>query len=63
MGNAVTFRKIEIEYSTTEYSICKEVSAIKAENPDGEIDEKAYLRLYDEIISEGKGLYDGKVIH
>ena len=63
MGNAVAFRKIKIEYSTTEYSICKEVGAIKAENPDAEIDEKAYLRLYDEIISEGKGLYDGKIIN
>lgn len=51
VGNMVAFRKIEQEYNeAATYSICKE------------IDEDGYLKLYDDVILGGKGLYDGKII-
>lgn len=50
-GNIVEFRKINIVYSDSEYSICT--------NPDNK---GKYLKLYDEVITEGVDLYDGKVI-
>ena len=51
-GNVVAFRKIKQLYSgTADYAICAEM------NEDG------YLRMYDDIIVGGKGLYDGKIIH
>lgn len=64
VGNAVAFRKVVIEYSTANYSICKEVSKIKAENKDESvvIKENEYLKLYDDIIVGGKGIYDGQII-
>ena len=49
-GNTAAFRKVEIIYSGADYSIC-------AETQDG-----TGLKLYDDIIVEGKGLYDGKII-
>ena len=50
-GNIVSFRKIEQKYSEpADYVICKE------------IDEDGYLRLYDDIIVGGRGLYDGKIV-
>lgn len=51
VGNMVSFRKIEQEYNeAATYSICKE------------IDTAGYLKLYDDVILGGKGLYDGKII-
>ncbi len=50
-GNIVEFKKINITYSDSEYSICN--------NPDNE---KGYIELYDEVIVEGTDLYDGKVL-
>ncbi len=50
-GNIVSFRMIQQEYSEpAEYVICKEVT------------DSGYLRLYDDIIVGGRGLYDGKII-
>lgn len=50
-GDIVRFRRIEQKYSdAAEYVICE----IR--------DEDGYLRLYDEIITEGSNLYDGKLI-
>lgn len=49
-GNKIRFRKINIIYSAEDYCI--------AENKG----EPGYLKLYDEIITEGKDLYDGKVV-
>lgn len=46
-SNTVTFRKINIIWSGEEYVICAD-------------DE---IRLYDEIITKGKDLYDGKAIN
>lgn len=50
-GNIVEFKKINIDYSDSQYSICS--------NPDNE---KGYLELYDEVIVEGTDLYDGKIL-
>lgn len=50
VGNTATFRKVDILYSAAEYSICKNSS------------EPGSLKLYDDIIVGGKGLYDGKII-
>lgn len=52
-GNRIKFRKINILYSTEEYSIVEKLSP--EEKP-------GYLRIYDEIIIKGKDLYDGKVV-
>ncbi len=49
-GGKLSFRKIDVEYWGDDYIIC-------AQNPgDG------YLKLYDKIVTEGKDLYDGKVV-
>ena len=49
-GNTLRFRKVEILYSTPSYSICKEM------------EDRSYVRLYDDVVVKGKGLYDGKII-
>lgn len=51
LGNIVRFRKTDIIYSDDSVIL---VSATG--------DRNGYLRLYDEIIVEGAGLYDGKII-
>ena len=50
-GNIIEFKKINIEFSDEDYSYCT--------NPDSE---RGYLELYDEVITEGTDLYDGKII-
>ncbi len=51
-GNIATFRKIDQLYSEpADYVICAETK------------ESGYLELYDDIIVEGRGLYEGKIIH
>lgn len=49
-GDTCVFRRIEILHSEPDYVICKET------------DQDGYLKLYDDIIVEGKGLYDGKTV-
>ncbi|MBQ4612981.1 MAG: hypothetical protein IJB26_05515 [Clostridia bacterium] len=50
-GNVASFRKIKQIYSEpADYVICEA------------IDKSGYLHLYDDIIVNGKGLYDGKTI-
>lgn len=51
LGNIVRFRKIDIIYSDD--------SVILAQSPEGDDD---YLKQYDEIITEGTDLYDGKIL-
>lgn len=51
LGNIAKFRKVEIVYADD--------NVVLASN---EKDENGYLRLYDEIITEGTDLYDGKII-
>ena len=43
-------KKINILYSTEDYSIIEKV------------DDSSYVRQYDSIITEGVDLYDGKVV-
>ena len=49
-GGKLVFRKIDVEYWGDDYIIC-------AQNADD-----GYLKLYDKIVTEGKDLYDGKVV-
>ena len=49
-GDTVAFKKVEILYAQPEFVICKQT------------DDKTYLQLYDDIIVEGKGIYDGKTV-
>ncbi len=51
-GNVVAFRKIKQLYSEpADYVICEDTQ------------ESGYLHLYDDIIVEGRGVYEGKIIH
>ncbi len=54
MGTTVTFRYVDILYHNEKdkYSIC----AIP------NVADKTYVQLYDDVIVEGKDLYDGKVV-
>ncbi|MBE6827272.1 MAG: hypothetical protein E7514_01485 [Ruminococcaceae bacterium] len=52
-GNIIQFKKINIDYSDNEISICTLPKDAKASE---------YIALYDEVITEGTDLYDGKVI-
>lgn len=49
-GNCVTFKKIEIIYTDADYVLCEQKSKTE------------YLQLYDEVVIEGRGLYDGKIV-
>ncbi len=49
-GNIIQFKKINIVYSTEDYSIIEKV------------DDSSYVRQYDTIITQGVDLYDGKVV-
>ena len=49
-GGKLVFRKIDVEYWGEDYIIC-------AQNADD-----GYLKLYDKIVTEGKDLYEGKVV-
>ena len=51
VGNTIVFRKVELLYSTADYCICAEK------------DLKEYLKLYDDVVIDGKGLYDGKMVN
>lgn len=50
-GNTVQFKKVNILYSSEEYSIIE-----------SQADNSSYLRQYDTVITQGVDLYDGKVI-
>ncbi len=51
-GNMIVFRRIQVLHHCDEesFSICKVV------------EEDGYLQLYDDIVMEGKHLYDGKIV-
>lgn len=49
-GSSLVFKKVDIIYWGDEYVICEQNS------------NDNYLKLYDEIVVEGKDLYDGKVV-
>ncbi len=52
-GNVIKFRRIQVAYHSSQgsFSICAVV------------DDKQYLQLYDDIVMEGKKLYDGKIVN
>lgn len=49
-GQSVVFKKINVVYWGEDYVICSQEPGDK------------YLMMYDEIVTEGKDLYDGKVV-
>lgn len=49
-GQSVAFRKVDVVYWGADYIIVEQ-------NPDDE-----YLKLYDRVVTDGKELYDGKLI-
>lgn len=51
-GIEIKFVEVEILFSNEEYAICK------LNTSDG-----SKLRLYDEVVVKGRGLYDGKIIY
>lgn len=54
-GNELRFRQIVIAYSGDDYVICNE-------NPDAELLFKGRtITLYDQVVTEGDNLYDGKL--
>ncbi|MGN0570992.1 MAG: HlyD family efflux transporter periplasmic adaptor subunit [Candidatus Fimenecus sp.] len=55
-GNIIKFKKIEIAYSDSEYSVC-----VTPKDDNGN-PKSGYVALYDEIIVEGTDLYDGKIL-
>ena len=50
-GNLMGFRKIHVLYSTDTFSI--------VDNPENSSD---YIRLYDNVVTEGVDLYDNKLV-
>lgn len=50
-GDTVQFKKVNIMYSSEEYSIIESTD-----------DDSSFLRQYDTVITQGVDLYDGKVI-
>lgn len=77
-NNIANFRTFDVLYSTEDYTIvdrCRNadgeyVDYVKIDDPDGEKDENgnvkqltiSCLKLYDEVITEGVDLYDGKIV-
>ena len=51
VGNTISFRRAEVLYSTSDYCICAEQEG-----------NKKFLQLYDDIVMEGRDLYDGKIV-
>lgn len=49
-GQSIVFKKVNVVYWGEDYVICSQESGTE------------YLMLYDEIVTEGKDLYDGKVV-
>ena len=58
VGNVLAFRHIKVLYydETGRFSVCE------AEVRPEEGDSRSYLKLYDDMVIDGKGLYDGKVV-
>lgn len=50
-GNIIRFKKINILYSTEDYSVIEKID-----------NDSSYVKQYDTVITEGVNLYDGKVV-
>ena len=57
IGNEISFKQIEPIYSGEDYVISN--VSVKSENV---ADDTEVLRIYDQIVTEGANLYDGKII-
>ena len=57
IGNEISFKQIEAIYSGEDYVISN--VSVKSENV---ADDTEVLRIYDQIVTEGANLYDGKII-
>ena len=55
-GNIIKFKKVELAYSNSEYSV-----SVTPKDENGN-PKSGYVSLYDEIIVEGTDLYDGKIL-
>ena len=55
-GNIIKFKKVELAYSDSEYSV-----SVTPKDENGN-PKSGYVSLYDEIIVEGTDLYDGKIL-
>lgn len=51
-GNMIKFKRIQVKYHSNKenYSICAVV------------EEDGYLQVFDDVVMEGKNLYDGKIV-
>ncbi len=49
-GSSLAFRKIKVDYWGEDYFICSQV------------EDEEYLKLYDQIVTEGKDLHDGRIV-
>ncbi|MBQ2775129.1 MAG: hypothetical protein IJF40_04500 [Clostridia bacterium] len=57
-GNIVSFKRIDVVYTGEDYVITKKIyTTVRDEN------DVPYVKLYDEVIVEGKELSDGKIIN
>ncbi len=57
-GNIVSFKRIDVVYTGEDYVISKKIyTTVRDEN------DVPYVKLYDEVIVEGKDLSDGKIIN
>ena len=54
-GNTVAFKKVEKLYENEGYYIVKIMSA-------HDEDHASYISMFDQIITSGKNLYEGKII-
>lgn len=61
-GNVVHFKKVIVIYSTETTFICREFSSYDEDVKNGDIDPSEYLIRYEQVIVEGKELYDGKIL-
>ncbi len=50
-GNIIEFRKLNIIYTADDYVLSS-----------ADANDDSYVRLYDNIVTEGKNLYDGKIV-
>ncbi|MDP4120467.1 MAG: HlyD family efflux transporter periplasmic adaptor subunit [Bacillota bacterium] len=56
-GNELVFKQVYILYSSNDFIVCD------PNPPDGVIFNGETIQLYDDVVTEGKNLYAGKVVH
>ena len=61
-GNTVKFKKVIILHNTETNYVCREINSSDEDVRKGEIDPSDYLSRYEQVIVNGKDLYDGKIL-